>query len=477
MGSVGLLKDIYTKLIGGSAPPGAASPNGDIGQMVKYLTSNTSLVPNAVEVFPQLEASIGFSGTGAWGTRAGPAASSQATATQPNAMAFHPDGTYVASALAASPYVVVWNFSDAGYGSKLSNPGTLPAGQGNGVAWHPNGNWLAVAHNTSPYISVYAFDKVAGSIGAKVSNPASLPSGTSGRCVAFAPDGNWLAVGNNTTGVTGVEVYAFNPSTGAIGAKVSNPATGLAGPANGVAWSATGAYLAAADSASPYVIVWPWNGAFGTKFGNPGTLPTNSGNSVAWRGDNLLVLGEAGSPYIHAWAFSAAGFGTKWSNPGTLPAGAAQAVAITPNQNYVVAALSVTPYLVAYPITLTAFGTKLSNPGSTPGAATYGIAARPGAGTLHVTTASNNTTNSHYSYPFVQVGYTWVPTLATVGRWSVAVATNPVRVRPVIGGVAQQPTLLPAGFSHTFTTDVDSLFIGPDTDGGTGTFKIIASGR
>lgn len=40
MGALTLLKQVYTQLIGGVAPSGAASASGDIGQMVKYLTTN-----------------------------------------------------------------------------------------------------------------------------------------------------------------------------------------------------------------------------------------------------------------------------------------------------------------------------------------------------------------------------------------------------------------------------------------------------
>lgn len=477
MGLSTLIKQLYLQTIGGSAPSGAASSSGDISQMVKYLTANISLVPNAVEVYPKNATTLGFSGTGAWSTRAGPAASSQASAATANTMAFHPNGAFVAAALNASPYVAVWNFSDSGYGSKLSDPATLPAGSAFGVAWHPNGNWLAVAHSTSPYITVYAFDKVGAAIGAKVSNPASLPSGANGRCVTFSPDGNYLAVGNNSGTAAAVEVYAFNSSTGAIGAKVSNPGTAITGLPNGLTWSQSGAYLAVAHDTSPFITVYPWSAGFGTKLSDPGTLPTSNGRSIAWRGDDLLILGEASSPYIHAWAFSSAGFGTKWSNPGALPAGSLTAVAITPLGNYVVAAGTTSPYLTSYPLGATAFGTKLSDPGSTPGAAAYGVAARPGAGTLYIVAGANNAGNSHYSWLFTQVGYTWTPVLTTIGLWAITVATSTVRVRPVISGVVSDAFLLPSGNTFNFQTDVDSVFIGPDVDGGTGTFKVVASGR
>lgn len=480
MGLSTLIKQIYLQSVGGSTPGSAASASGDMAAMLKYIIANQTASPNALEAYPAQAGSIGFAGAGAFGTRAGPAASSATLnptggwyAAQ--AMAFHPAGNFVASAITASPYALVWNFSAAGYGSKLADPSTLPAGEGHGVAWHPNGNWLAVAHVSSPYVSVYAFDKVGGTIGAKSSNPSTLPTGDC-RGVTFSPDGNWLAVAIAASPY--VHVYAFDPTTGAIGAKATNPGTLPTGNGSAVKWSEGGLYIAVTHQTSPRVSVYPWNGgAFGTKFTNPGVVPTNDGTGIAWRGDDTLFVGEAGSPYIHGWAFSASGFGTKFTNPGTLPGGTVNGVALAPAGNYVLCASNSSPYVIAYPLSETGFGTKLSDPGSLPGATTRGVAVRPSHASLHVVTAANNAGNSHYSYPFTEVGIVWTPSLGTIAAVTLLVETAPVRIQPAISGVLAQSILLKHGFTYNLQTDIDSLFVGPDTDGGTGKFKVVASGR
>ena len=81
-----------------------------------------------------------------------------------------------------SPYVSVYPW-DAGFGTKYSNPSTLPTGIGYGVAFSPDGTVLAVAHGTSPYISVYSWDA---GFGTKYSDPSTLPTGI-GMGVAFSP--------------------------------------------------------------------------------------------------------------------------------------------------------------------------------------------------------------------------------------------------------------------------------------------------
>lgn len=60
----------------------------------------------------------------------------------------------VAVAHAASPFITAYPWS-AGFGSKYANPGTLPTGDGRGVAFTTANNAIAVAHNNSPWVSAY----------------------------------------------------------------------------------------------------------------------------------------------------------------------------------------------------------------------------------------------------------------------------------------------------------------------------------
>jgi hypothetical protein len=69
----------------------------------------------------------------------------------------------------------------SGFGTKYSDPATLPTGVGTGIAFSPSGADIVVSHSTSPNVSTYPWSS---GFGTKYSNPATLPTGT-GNGVAF----------------------------------------------------------------------------------------------------------------------------------------------------------------------------------------------------------------------------------------------------------------------------------------------------
>ena len=79
--------------------------------------------------------------------------------------------------------------------TKLSNPATLPTGTGYGCTFSPDGTYLAVAHSSSPNITIYKRD---GDTFTKLSNPAILPAGAGYGC-AFSPDVTYLSVAHNAS--------------------------------------------------------------------------------------------------------------------------------------------------------------------------------------------------------------------------------------------------------------------------------------
>ena len=128
--------------------------------------------------------------------------------------------------------------------SKLTNPGTLPAGTGYGTAWSPDGRFLSVAHGTTPYITIY---ERSGTTFTKLTNPGTLPL-----------------------------------STG-----------------YGTAWSPDGRFLSVAHPSSPYITIYERSGTTFTKLTDPGTLPTDTGRGTAWSPDGrFLSVAHYNSPYI-----------------------------------------------------------------------------------------------------------------------------------------------------------------------------------
>jgi len=89
---------------------------------------------------------------------------------------------YIAVANNTSPFVTAYPWSGSGFGTKFSNPATLPTGDSSGVAFSPSGAAIAVAHDNTPFVSAYPWS--GSGFGTKFSNPATLPTGN-GQGVAF----------------------------------------------------------------------------------------------------------------------------------------------------------------------------------------------------------------------------------------------------------------------------------------------------
>jgi hypothetical protein len=138
----------------------------------------------------------------------------------------------------SSPYISAWpievnGFDQSQFGTKYSNPSTLPAGNGNGVAFRQtsgNAGQIAVAHDTSPRISVYAWNA---GFGTKYSDPATLPTGSS-ESAAFNSNGSCIAVGHATSPY--ISVYPWDTSTG-FGTKFFNPSTAMTATVQSVKFS------------------------------------------------------------------------------------------------------------------------------------------------------------------------------------------------------------------------------------------------
>jgi hypothetical protein len=89
---------------------------------------------------------------------------------------------FIAVAHDTTPFITAYPWSGSGFGTKFSNPGTLPTANGLGVAFSPSGDAIAVAHVTTPFITAYPWS--GSGFGTKFSNPGTLPTGT-GNGVAF----------------------------------------------------------------------------------------------------------------------------------------------------------------------------------------------------------------------------------------------------------------------------------------------------
>jgi hypothetical protein len=101
-------------------------------------------------------------------------------------LAWSPDGNAVAFTSINDPWLLAYAWSN-GYSTKYSDPGITPISPFNNpynaVSFSPNGTAIAAVYRFSPYITVYRWSNSTG-FGTKFSDPVTLPTGE-GVSVAF----------------------------------------------------------------------------------------------------------------------------------------------------------------------------------------------------------------------------------------------------------------------------------------------------
>jgi 6-phosphogluconolactonase (cycloisomerase 2 family) len=213
------------------------------------------------------------------------------TGASPISVAWSPDGGFLAVVNEGSNTLQVYRLNAS---SVPPMPGTTepptPVGgtatTGNSpyaVAWSPDGRFLAVVNEASPTtgLQLYRFN---GS-----STPTSLgtvATGNSPYCVAWSPDGRFLAVVNEASPTTGLQVYRFNGSS----APTSLGTVAAGNSPYHVAWSLDGRFLAVVNNGSPAtgLQVYRFNGSSAPT--SLGTVATGEEPvSVAWSPDGRFL--------------------------------------------------------------------------------------------------------------------------------------------------------------------------------------------
>ena len=249
-----------------------------------------------------------------------------------------------------------------------------------------NNSTLAVAHSTTPFLTVYPFNDVTG-FGTKYSNPATLPPGN-GYGVTFSSDGSTIALANHQ--YPGLNVYPWSPSTG-FGTKYTQTYNEFA---YGVAFNPDKTAIVVTSQSSPYINAWPWSSGFGTKYSNPATLLTGTGLSVNFNpAGTVLAVGHDTSPFISAYAWSS-GFGSKYSNPATIPIYGVTSLDFNSTGDAITFG-GLLPGAYAWS---SGFGTKYTNPSGFPSGA-YGSAFNP-AGTVVAYSQSLGGADPIIAYPW-----------------------------------------------------------------------------
>ncbi len=217
----------------------------------------------------------------------------------------HPTGFFVGVGHTTSPNMSVYPYDGAAWGTKLTDPATLPVAAVTALAWSPQGDYLTVANGpTTPFIQTYAFSISGGvgTIGAVASNPASLPSagpaGSLGRALAWRPQGDYIAMASTSAVDNYLYVVGFNRTTGAYGSLVtvtSVPAAAV----TCLAWSPDGQYLVVGCGTTPFLYIYDFSSA---TLGTVATIGVNPGQQVneivMHPSGDYMFLGLNASPYI-----------------------------------------------------------------------------------------------------------------------------------------------------------------------------------
>lgn len=134
-------------------------------------------------------------------------------------VAFSPDGSHLAAAHVASPYLSIFSRSGNSF-TRLPDLSSMPINVCGGVSFSPDGKYLAVSARTDGLI---IYSRQAGGF-ARLSGPSSLPSAVAGKMV-FSRDGRYLFVTQEIRTFTSTNRESFNIysiSSGGVFTKVSS---------------------------------------------------------------------------------------------------------------------------------------------------------------------------------------------------------------------------------------------------------------
>ena len=269
--------------------------------------------------------------------------------------------------LSSSPYVSVYAWSSSGFGTKYADPSGWPtaagAVQNNAMSFSPDGGTIAFGLTTnSPYIAAYPFS---GGFGTRYANPATLPNSFI-NVVNWSRNSNAILLAGSSTGASGYPIPYYNFS-GGFGSFTVGPYIPF--QAYGITQHPTEDVVVSVHTTSSVSNVraynWTSGGGYGSGIANPSPVPTGTARQSAFTRTGT-VLGHAlsGSPYIRAFPWTGGGFGSVYANPAVLPsADPAVGFSWSGNSNACAVVNDISPYIDAYAFS-GGFGTKYSNPGT-----------------------------------------------------------------------------------------------------------------
>lgn len=211
-------------------------------------------------------------------------ASIQDASNKVNGLCFSGDGSYLAVAQNAAPYLTIYKRSGDDF-VRLANPAS-PSGNAFAVSFSADGVYLAVAHQATPYLTIY---KRSGDTFTKLPDPAVLPTvGSAGYAVALSSDGVYLAVGHDG----GVFLTLYKRS-GDTFTKLPDPAVlpSAGGSSSELAFSPDGShlYVSWGGGSAPRCRIYSRSGDTFTSLSLPAELTDDTNDGAAYSPDGAFL--------------------------------------------------------------------------------------------------------------------------------------------------------------------------------------------
>lgn len=253
-----------------------------------------------------------------------------------NGCGFSKDKLSVFYSHLGSPGISGYNWTDSsGFGTKYADPTqTVSSGRGVSDSQVTSSPYLFYGGSTSStYINAMSFVSGSG-FGTKATNPSTMPSGV----VLKTAYSSITAVLYCAVGTLSNQLTAYNWNGTSYGTKFTDAASVPIGC--NVLWcdvSPKGDYVIATCTSSPFVLAYSFNTStgFGSKLTDPTTaVPSTNiviGNTnglctkFSKNGSQIGVTFPS-SPYIYTYSFSSSGIGAKYTDPSTIPAAAAPGI-------------------------------------------------------------------------------------------------------------------------------------------------------
>ena len=291
---------------------------------------------------------------------------------------FSTSSNYFISGCNASPFMQVYQVTNTGFGTKVSNPATLPTTAAIGVNFTTSNKDVIINKNNVPS----AWPWTGSGFGTKYTDSSTVMTYTNtyGGCVSAVGDDVFQG-GSASTSL--MSAWSFTSGTG-WGSQYSNPSYILSGTNyQGYSTDPTGTLLmVAAVSPNLSLINWSPGVGFGTRIATAGSNESYRGSFNQLGNFYLNVTSNiyAGipSPYIFfgIYPVSTSGFGTKISGPSITNSGGTYTFVngvFSPYGTEIAMSSNIDNSIYAYPFTGSSFGTKYSNPATLPAGTVYDV--------------------------------------------------------------------------------------------------------